>query len=133
MTLSSASTRRAARARGRDPRRRPATNSTQVGVRPVSSAPGSPDETTTSWGATETSEEPAAAAWDSGATTDPWAAEPVAAGAASLVTGDEVGAADPDASFFSEGNRSATDVDDDPLAAMVREAVDRVTDGDGAN
>ena len=48
------------------------------------------------------------------------------------MTSAEVTQADPDSSFFEDGE--ATDqMGDDPLAAMVREAVERVTDGDGAN
>ena len=66
-------------------------------------------------------------------TTDPWAAEPSDGSAGSLVTSAEVAQADEGTSFFEENADADADMGDDPLAAMVREAVERVTDGEGSN
>ena len=79
-----------------------------------------------SWGAAD-------GGWTPSTTTDPWAVESADAAGASLVTSAEVSEADPDSSFFEEGATGEDELGDDPLAAMVSEAVERVTDGDGAN
>lgn len=49
------------------------------------------------------------------------------------VTDDAGAPSDSAGSFFTESAATATDLDDDPLAAMARKSVDRFTDGDGAN
>ena len=80
-------------------------------------------------------------------TPDPWAPAPAAAANETVVeswastadTGDAWASEAPssseageESSFFSSSIETATE-EADPLAAMVREAVERVTEGDGAN
>lgn len=89
------------------------------------------DQVASTWSddSTESPEEETTTSWGSSSSSDPWATEPVMAAA----TDDLAASADSTGPFFSEPTATATDIEDDPLAAMVREAVDRVTDGDGAN
>lgn len=107
---------------------------------------GAEEETTTSWGSGDETDDQSwgsgddswssgESGWSPSATTDPWAAEPSDGSAGSLVTSAEVDQAEEGSSFFDKTDDPETDADmgDDPLAAMVREAVERVTDGEGAN
>ncbi|MGI9624065.1 MAG: hypothetical protein ACR2PK_14615, partial [Acidimicrobiales bacterium] len=72
--------------------------------------------------------------WAATSANDPWAPESTADAGASVATAAEtVTESESDSSFFEESDESEQGIEGDPLASMVRDAVERVTDGDGSN